>query len=239
MFIDILLTIILTSVIQSMFGTGVLLFGTPLLLLYGYDFQFALTILLPTSVMINIFQLINKYNDIDFQFYKKLVLWCVPLIVLFLYFISLNPIKINIIVGTFIIIIALKEVSSFISSGINIIIKHEVGYLILTGVVHGTTNLGGALLSAIVFSKNLSKEKTRATIAICYLTFAVFQIITLSFFTNNYEIFNIINSIYWFSGLVVFFIVEKLLYLEIDNKLYKKYFSVFLLLIGSLLILNN
>jgi hypothetical protein len=166
-------------------------------------------------------------------------LWCVPLIVLFLYFISINPIKINIIVGTFIIIIALKEVSSFIRSGIEIIIKHEVGYLILTGVVHGTTNLGGALLSSIIFSKNLSKEKTRATIAICYLTFAVFQIITLSFFTNNYEIFNIINAIYWFSGLVVFFIVEKLLYLEADNKQYKKYFTVFLLLIGSLLILNN
>ena len=239
MFIDILLTIIFTSVIQSMFGTGVLLFGTPLLLLYGYDFQFALTVLLPISVMINFFQLMNKYNDIDIQFYKKLVLWCVPLIVLFLYFISLNPIKINIIVGTFIIIIALKEVSSFISSGINIIIKHEVGYLILTGVVHGTTNLGGALLSAIVFSKNLSKEKTRATIAICYLTFAVFQIITLSFSINNYEIFNIINSIYWLSGLVVFFIVEKLLYLEADNKRYKKYFTIFLLLIGSLLILNN
>ena len=94
MFIDILLTIIFTSVIQSMFGTGVLLFGTPLLLLYGYDFQFALTVLLPTSFMINFFQLMNKYNDIDIQFYKKLVLWSVPLIVLFLYFISLNPIKI-------------------------------------------------------------------------------------------------------------------------------------------------
>ena len=239
MFIDILLTIIFTSVIQSMFGTGVLLFGTPLLLLYGYDFQFALIVLLPTSVMINFFQIMNKYNDIDIQFYKKLVLWSVPLIVLFLYFISLNPIKINIIVGAFIIIIALKEVSSFINSGINIIFKHEVGYLILTGVVHGTTNLGGALLSAIVFSKNLSKEKTRATIAICYLTFAVFQIITLRYFINNYEIFNIINSIYWFSGLVVFFIVEKLLYLEADNKRYKKYFTIFLLLIGSLLILNN
>ena len=39
--------------------------------------------------------------------------------------------------------------------------------------------------------------------------------------------------------LVVFFIVEKLLYLEADNKRYKKYFTVFLLLIGSLLILNN
>ena len=37
--IIILLTIIITSFIQSIFGTGVLLFGTPILLLFGYDFQ--------------------------------------------------------------------------------------------------------------------------------------------------------------------------------------------------------
>jgi len=71
MFIDILLTVIFTAAIQSMFGTGVLLFGTPLLLLYGYDFQFALTILLPTSILINLLQLINKYKNIEIQFIRS------------------------------------------------------------------------------------------------------------------------------------------------------------------------
>ena len=36
--LDILLTVIGTSLIQSIFGVGVLLFGTPILLVLGYDF---------------------------------------------------------------------------------------------------------------------------------------------------------------------------------------------------------
>ena len=36
---EIMLTVAVTSVIQSLFGAGVLLFGTPLLLLFGYEFS--------------------------------------------------------------------------------------------------------------------------------------------------------------------------------------------------------
>ena len=239
MFIDILVTVVFTAAIQSMFGTGVLLFGTPLLLLYGYDFQFALTILLPTSILINLLQLINKYKNIEIQFYKKLVLWTIPCIVFFLYIISFASISINSFIGAFLILIALKEINALVSRGIHIIIKYETLYLIIMGIIHGMTNLGGALLSAIVFSKSLSKEHTRATIAICYLTFAIFQIITLVVFLNNYEVFNIINSIYWLSGMVVFFIMEKFVYLKIDDKAYSKYFALFIFIIGALLLFKG
>ena len=63
----------------------------------------------------------------------------------------------------------------------------------IMGIIHGITNLGGALLSAIVFSKDLSKDSKRTTIAICYLTFAVFQIITLLIAFNDNSFFNIFN----------------------------------------------
>ena len=55
----ILLVIIVTAMIQSLFGVGVLLFGTPLLLLGGYNFVNALTVLLPISLVINLFQIIK------------------------------------------------------------------------------------------------------------------------------------------------------------------------------------
>ena len=239
MLADILFTVIFTAVIQSMFGTGVLLFGTPLLLLYGYDFQFALTILLPTSVFINLLQLINKHEDIEIQFYKKLVLWSIPFIVLFLYFISFIPVNINLIIGGFLILIALKEISTIINSIIYTIMKYETFYLIIMGIIHGLTNLGGALLSGIVFSKNLSKEQTRATIAVCYLTFAIFQLITLGFIINKFQIFNINNSIYWLAGVIVFFVMEKFVYLKIDSRTYSKYFACFIFIVGILLIFKS
>ena len=70
---DILITIIFTSIFQSIFGTGVLLFGTPILLILGNNFQTALIILLPVSVLINFFQISNNYKTIDQGFYKNLV----------------------------------------------------------------------------------------------------------------------------------------------------------------------
>ena len=60
--VDILLTVIVTSIIQSVFGVGVLLFGTPLLLLLGYDFIDALIVLLPIYIAINALQILKHHQ---------------------------------------------------------------------------------------------------------------------------------------------------------------------------------
>ena len=235
----ILITILITAIVQSIFGTGVLLFGTPLLLILGYNFQYALIILLPTSILISIFQLKNNLNKIDIQFYKRLLLFSIPLIILFLYLTNLNSIKINLFVGIFLVVIAIKENILSINRMIKFLIKYESLYLMIMGMIHGITNLGGALLSAIVFSKNLSKDSKRTTIAICYLTFALFQIITLVVVFNNNRFLNIFNFVYWILGPVIFFTVEKYLYFRIDGRKYIKYSNFFLFVLGLMLIIKN
>jgi len=235
----ILITILITAIVQSIFGTGVLLFGTPLLLILGYNFQYALIILLPTSILISFFQLKNNLNKIDIQFYKRLLLFSIPLIILFLYLTNLNSIKINLFVGIFLVVVAIKENILSINRLIKFLIKYESLYLMIMGMIHGITNLGGALLSAIVFSKNLSKDSKRTTIAICYLTFAVFQIITLIVVFNDNSFLNIFNFVYWILGPVIFFIVEKYLYFRIDGGKYIKYSNFFLFILGFMLIITN
>ena len=235
----ILITILITAIVQSIFGTGVLLFGTPLLLILGYNFQYALIILLPTSILISFFQLKNNLNKIDFQFYKRLLLFSIPLIILFLYLTNLNSIKINLFVGIFLVVVAIKENILSINRMIKFLIKYESLYLMIMGMIHGITNLGGALLSAIVFSKNLSKDSKRATIAICYLTFALFQIITLIIAFNDNSFLNIFNFVYWILGPVTFFTVEKYLYFRIDGRKYIKYSNFFLFVLGLMLIIKN
>ena len=74
---DIFVTILFTSVLQSIFGTGILLFGTPILLMLGNNFQTTLIILLPASVLVNCFQIRNNFKNIDRNFYKNLILFCV------------------------------------------------------------------------------------------------------------------------------------------------------------------
>ena len=235
----ILITILITAIVQSIFGTGVLLFGTPLLLILGYNFQYALIILLPTSILISFFQLKNNLDKIDFQFYKKLFLFSIPPIILFFYLTNLNSIRINLFVGIFLVVIAIKENILSINRMIKFLIKYESLYLMIMGMIHGITNLGGALLSAIVFSKNLSKDSKRTTIAICYLTFAVFQIITLIVVFNDNSFLNIFNFVYWILGPVTFFTVEKYLYFRIDGRKYIKYSNFFLFVLGLMLIIKN
>ena len=235
----ILITILITAIVQSIFGTGVLLFGTPLLLILGYNFQYALIILLPTSILISFFQLKNNLNKIDIQFYKKLFLFSIPPIILFFYLTNLNSIRINIFVGIFLVVIAIKENILSINKMIKFLIKYESLYLMIMGMIHGITNLGGALLSAIVFSKNLSKDSKRTTIAICYLTFALFQIITLIIAFNDNSFLNIFNFVYWILGPVTFFTVEKYLYFRIDGRKYIKYSNFFLFVLGLMLIIKN
>ena len=235
----ILITILITAIVQSIFGTGVLLFGTPLLLILGYNFQYALIILLPTSILISIFQLKNNLNKIDIQFYKKLFLFSIPPIILFFYLTNLNSIRINLFVGIFLVVIAIKENILSINRMIKFLIKYESLYLMIMGMIHGITNLGGALLSAIVFSKNLSKDSKRTTIAICYLTFALFQIITLIIAFNGNSFLNIFNFVYWILGPVIFFTVEKYLYFRIDGRKYIKYSNFFLFVLGLMLIIKN
>ncbi len=237
--IDIFITIIFTSVIQSFFGTGVLLFGTPILLILGNSFQTTLIILLPASVLINFFQIRNSYKTIDRLFYKNLILISLPLICLSLYLSHSKEINANIIIGIFLIIISLQSKIGAIKRALNWLLNYEKFYLAIMGLFHGLTNLGGSLLSGAILSQDLTKDSKRSTIAISYCSMAVIQIITL-IGTFRYDIFLDKNYIlYWAIAPTIFFMVEKYLYYSINEKLYKTISNVFLFLMGIIILIKT
>ena len=239
MSLDIFLIVVVTSVIQSIFGVGVLLFGTPILLALGYDFINAIIILLPISLTINILQATKDYKKIDFKFYKKIILYAVPFIVFFLFIVATSEIRIEPIVGVFLLLIAIKEYSPKLNYYMESIIQHEKIFLIIMGGIHGVTNLGGSLLTAIIHGKKYEKNVARATVAISYATFAFFQLVTLLFVIKKSEV-DFIGISYCLSlGIIVFMITEVTIYMEINNKRYNKLFSMFLFGSGVLLCIKS
>jgi len=76
MFIDLL---ILTALcfFQSVFGIGILLFGTPIFIILGYDYYVALLIILPFSITISILQIIFSKNK-NYEFVIKLSFYSLP-----------------------------------------------------------------------------------------------------------------------------------------------------------------
>ena len=236
---EILITIAVTSVLQSIFGTGVLLFGTPILLMLGKDFQTILTILLPASIFINFFQIRNSLRSIDIAFYKNLILFCLPMVFLTLYFSFSVHFNTNSVIGFFLIFISLKSLVKPIAMIIDWIISFERLYLAMMGILHGFTNLGGSLLSGIILSKELPKDIKRATIAISYCSMACIQIVTIYGVLAFHKIVNTKNFIYWISAPIIFFIIEKYVYHTVDEKLYNKISGVFLFLVGVAVLIKT
>ena len=239
MSLGILLVVAATAFIQSLFGVGVLLFGTPLLLVQGYDFVTVVSVLLPVSLMINSIQIIKDFESADKVFYKKILLYAIPFVVIFIFVATSFNINIGLIVGLFIMFIAAREYLPPVDKAIRILIRYENAYLVIMGIIHGLTNLGGSLLTALVHSKGYQKNTTRTTIAMSYATFAIFQILTLLVFGKITLASLSGKGIYLITGIVVFLLAERFVYKELDSKKYSKYFAIFLMFSGIIVLVKS
>ena len=224
--------VLFTSAIQSLFGVGVLLFGTPLLLIYGYEFTETLSILLPLSLSINALQIFREWQHINVPFFKRLSLYSIPCIVLSLVLVTEAEFDFSIIVGLFLVLISMRFVSQNLWNTMLYFLKFEKVYFAVTGTIHGLTNLGGALLTTKVFSHNWNVQQKRSTISASYFTFALFQMATL-ISVNEFKGFSV-----WYlvAGITVFFICERFVYSKIATSKYDVGFALFLFCSGVTLI---
>jgi uncharacterized membrane protein YfcA len=235
-----MLTVAVTSIIQSVFGAGVLLFGTPLLLLFGYEFVDVLIVLLPISVAINLLQILKHHTHIDFAFYRNILMLTLPLIAVFLFLVTHVRINISLLIGLFLLFIAFKEFSATVARLIDRMMAFEKTYFLLMGIVHGVSNLGGSLLTALVHHKNYERDVARVTVAASYGTFAVVQLLTLGFFSRQQIDVSLADTgIYMVVGALVFMLSDEMLYSQIDREKYQRIFAVFLALSGAVLVLKS
>jgi uncharacterized membrane protein YfcA len=101
------------------------------------------------------------------------------------------------------------------------------------------SNLGGSLLTVMIYSKKYPKDQTRATAAACYATFAFCQLLTLFLMGSEFHIpypdrISLVQV-----GILMFLFTEKMLYNTIDNEKYSKLFTLFLFAAGLTLILKS
>ncbi len=233
---DILAVVLVTATIQSIFGVGVLLFGTPVLLVLGYEFLTALTILLPISLCINLVQVSQHARYIDRAFYRRILLLSVPGIVVSLFAISRTKLNLGPLVGGFLIVVALKSLYLPFQRLIDSLVRYERAYFLVMGVVHGLTNLGGSLLTAIVHSRSMEKDAARVTTAAAYGTFALFQLLTLLVSGAGTHGPRPAIAGYMALGVGMFLATETLLYAKLSTERYRETFAVFLFMSGLVLI---
>ncbi len=230
---DLILVVIIFSIIQSVFGVGLLLFGTPTLLLIGYSYSEVLWILLPCSIVISLIQTIDGYNLIRAK--KKVVYYTIPVMTLSLVLVVSydNVLDISKIVGSFLLLIGMVKFSSKLQSFLRTLVETQLTpYYVLIGVVHGISNMGGGPLSILMSTIYDSKMKIRANIAFIYLVLASFQLIILYFIDKNSLKYASASLI--LISLAIYLITNKYIANKINNEKYTISINILILLYGVL-----
>jgi uncharacterized protein len=178
--INFILIVSLTA-IQSIVGVGVLVVGTPILLLLNVSIIEIMNFLLPISILTSLLNIIiiKKKNNLFYNFDRLKFFFkvCIPSVFAGLIILKYLDKLINFdYVVSFIIIFTLvfrehiSKIFKKMSKRANKII------LIIIGIIHGMTNSGGSLLSIMMIHLNKSKKNSRSEITLFYFILASLQL---------------------------------------------------------------
>ena len=230
-FYPLMVTVVLFSAIQSMFGVGLLLFGTPTLLLLGFPYSQTLWYLLPCSLVISLLQTVNNYDFVQSK--KKAVFLTIPAMVLSLSTVLVyeSALDVTKIVGLFMLIIGVLRISSKLQAYIKHFINRQLKlFYVFIGLIHGISNMGGGPLSILMSTVHVDKLGIRTNVAFVYLILAVFQLIVL--FIIDLNKFQYINIIIVALSLSTYCMVNRLLLGLVSNNIYMILLNMLILAYG-------
>ena len=230
--------IVFLIIIQSIFGVGLLLFGTPSFLILGYDFPNTINILMPVSITISVLQF-YKSKIKDRMFIKEYNLFCLPFLIVFLilaielkYIFDFKLLVGLLLVFSSVLILNKRKFSSFRES----FFKLKRLVLVGIGCVHGLTNMGGSFLA--IFSTLVSqnkKEIARYYICYGYLIMGVLQYFIVMLL--SYKSLEFSKLFYVLFALVIYFPSQRL-FRNIDDKKFSKYINVIALIYGFMILIT-
>jgi|APSaa5957512535_1039671.scaffolds.fasta_scaffold35470_3 uncharacterized protein len=225
------LVVLVFSVIQSIFGVGLLLFGTPTLLLFGLPYDVTLWTILPSSIAISAIQAISSYKLVMYK--KDVVFYTLPFLIISLMFIIAydSVVDIKKLVGSMMILIGLIKFSDYLNTIINTIVKKNMKiYHVIMGIIHGVSNMGGGPLSILMTAIHKDKYTIRANIAFVYMLFGISQLIIL--WIMKTETFQL-NGIFLIAvSIVSYFYVGRILASIINENKYKLLITILILSYG-------
>ena len=225
-------------IIQSIFGVGLLLFGTPSFLVLGYDFANTINILMPVSITISALQFFRSKIK-DKVFIAEYNIFCLPFLIIFLfialkfkYLFDFKLLVALLLVFSSILILNKKKFSSFRKT----FFKLKKIVLIGIGSVHGLTNMGGSFLAiySTLVSENV-KEVARYYICYGYLIMGLFQYILV--LSISYENLNFNKLYYLILALLIYFPTQKI-FKNIDDRKFSKYINIIALTYGLLILIT-
>lgn len=230
------ITIFILAIFQSIFGVGLLVLGTPILLLLDFEFFKILNILLPCSMAVSLMQIykIKSYKKIE----TKIIFISLPFIILGLITLIFFQEHINfkLLIG-FIILLSFV-IKSYFRKKFEILILEKKNY-VLPGAAffHGLTNTGGTIISLIFQTLKKNKFEIQSNIAFTYFFFSLVQYSIINLYFNQI-LFNKTNIIYVLISIFAYFLGANLLY-KIGNNKFIKILNMLIIFTSLYLIISG
>lgn len=238
-YLTILAVITLLSVVQSFFGMGILVFGTPTLLLMGYDFTTTLGYLLPASFAISLLQVLTA-GPSRVPISRYLYLLCLPGIGAGLWLTESNTLAswTNSLIGGVLLLSALIRFWNPSRQLLTLMLeKHFPTYHLFMGTIHGLTNLGGAFLAILASGTNTDKGAIRYTVAHYYLAFSIIQMLILAVFMGHHDII-IANWPAVITSATVYLLIGNRIFSRFSNTSYNIALTMFMGIYGVVILLK-
>jgi uncharacterized membrane protein YfcA len=180
--LDLCALVLALAAVQSVFGVGLLVFGTPALLLMGFPFPAVLAYLLPCSLMISTLQIVHGGLTLE-PIRRKLLAFTAPAVIcgtfLILVFLR-HKVDMRVIVGAMLVITAGLRLLGPARHKMQSFVRAKLSpLLIVLGFLHGVSNLGGGVLTFVVSSVYADKRNVRKHIAFGYGLMALLQLAVL------------------------------------------------------------
>lgn len=239
-YLTVLAVVAVLSVVQSVFGMGVLVFGTPTLLLLGHDFVGAIGFLVPASFAISLLQVFMA-GEGRVPVSRNLYFLCLPGIGVGLWLIQGSALGswVNFIIGGMLLVSAALRFwggsQRWIAVGLR---KYSPVYHLIMGLTHGLTNLGGALLAILASGLHSEKEAVRYTVAHYYLAFGLIQLVLLAtLFDQGWQL--ITNLPMAAAAAAVYLLVGNRLFLRAPTPVYHYGLTAFTAAYGIAVLLTS
>jgi uncharacterized membrane protein YfcA len=171
--------IVVLAAVQSLFGVGLLVFGTPTLLLLGLPFDRVLVLLLPCSIVVSGLQIATSGGLALDPFRRQFLLFTTPALLVATAAALLlgSPKGIRALVGLMLLVTAATRLIRPAHAAFARAVRgHPRPLLVGLGVLHGASNLGGGILSVIAGTSFPEKSDARRQIAFCYGIMASVQL---------------------------------------------------------------
>ena len=230
--------VLILTLFQSVFGVGLLLFGTPTLLAVGIPFFEVLSIILPPSLSISVQQVIRNKQLIQLSYNVTLIIFFALFAGLSIAVFLIQNSQVELLIGLVLIIISITRFREERFRTLKYkIINHERMAFFLVSLIHGVTNMGGGFLTYIMSSKYKSKEKISANIATIYAIYASFQIMALISFERF--TFDINALILTFISASTYYLIGNFLINKINDNYFRNAITFIILIYGFVSILSS